>query len=122
MSKILITYGDQSVTEIHKRNFQNEGLETFVVPDEKDVLDVVKKEKIDIVLIGKNMNGLEIAKKIRKDNSDIKIFVIGVGDSLVLKENQEEAMESGANDFIDVVHTVPDKVCDIIMGRIKNEG
>jgi len=121
MSKILITYCDQGVAEIHKRNFQKEGLETVVVPDEKDVLDVVEKEKIDIVLIGMNMNGFEIAKKIRKNNQGIKIYIIGVGDSLILKENQEKAIESGANDFIDVVHVAPDKTCDIIMGRIVNE-
>lgn len=88
MSKILINYGDQGVAEIHRRNFQKEGLETVVVSDEKDVLNVVEKEKIDIVLIGENMDGFEIAKKIRKNNPDIKIFIIGVGDSLVLKEGK----------------------------------
>jgi DNA-binding response OmpR family regulator len=121
MSKIVIAVSNHEVAEIHRKNFFNEGLEAFIAFDRKDIMDIVNKEKIDILLVGKDLNGFEISEEIRKNNPNIKIFIVGVGDSLILKENQKKAVESGANDFIDVVHIMPDNVYDIVMGRMKNE-
>jgi DNA-binding response OmpR family regulator len=122
MQKILIVEHDYRVAEIHQKNFYREGLETFVAFDERDTLDIIQKEKIDILLINKQIGGYEFVQKIRKNNLAMKIFVVGIGRHIGgLQEDQKEAIESGANDFIDNYYVMSDNVLEIIMGRMKND-
>lgn len=122
MQKILIVEYDYRVAEIHQKNFCREGLETFVAFDEKDALDVIRKEKVDVLLISEQVGGYEFVQTIHKNNPDMKIFVVGVGSpGGALEKDREKAIVSGANDFFSVVHVGPDKMLDIIMGRAKND-
>lgn len=92
-----------------------------MVFDEKDALDVIQKEKVDILLINEQIGGYEFVREIRKNNPNMRIYIIGVGGLGGLQQDQKKAIESGANDFINSVHVLPDRALDIVMGRTKNE-
>lgn len=67
----------------------------------KDALDTVKKENPSIVLLdiklGRGMSGIDVLKKIREINKDIKVIMMtGVKDEEVTKE----ALSLGATDYI----------------------
>jgi len=123
VSKILIAENSEAVSRIYQRNFSAEGLDAFVALDEKEVLDVTQKEKIDILLINEKIGGYDFVREVRNNNPKMKIFVTGVGSVGVgaLQKDQKIANDSGADDFINIVHIRVDKAIDIIMGRAKNE-
>lgn len=69
--------------------------------DTEDALNIVKKQKFDIVLASlftDKMDGFEVTKRIREFNKDIKIIVNACVD---MRENMPKALKAGANDFID---------------------
>lgn len=122
MPKILIAEHSEAVARIHQRNFSAEGFDARVALDEKEILDITQKEKINILLVNEKV-GYDFVREIRKNNPEMKIFVTGVGSvgEGALKKDQEKAIKFGANDFINIVHTQIDKVHDIVMGRVINE-
>lgn len=93
-----------------------------MVFDEKDTLNIIQKEKVDILLISEQVGGYEFVREIRKNNPGMKIFMVGVGSpGGALEKDREKAIKSGANDFFNVVHVRLEKMLDIIMGRAKND-
>ena len=76
------------------------GIKTYEAKNGLEVLDIYKKEKIDIIfmdILMPKLNGIETIKEIRKTNQDIPIVVVSAN---VFTEDRNNALENGANDFI----------------------
>lgn len=76
------------------------GIKTYEAKNGLEVLDIYKKEKIDIIfmdILMPKLNGIETIKEIRKTNQDIPIVVVSAN---VFTEDRKNALENGANDFI----------------------
>ena len=76
------------------------GLKTIEAKDGLEVLDIYQKEKIDLIfmdILMPKLNGIETIKRIRVENKDIPIVVVSAN---VFNEDRQNALNSGANDFI----------------------
>ena len=76
------------------------GVKTFEARDGLEVLDIYKKEKIDLIfmdILMPKLNGIETIKRIRINDSKIPIVVVSAN---VFSEDRKNALDNGANDFI----------------------
>ena len=76
------------------------GVKTFEARDGLEVLDIYKKEKIDLIfmdILMPKLNGIETIKAIRVNDKEIPIVVVSAN---VFSEDRKNALDNGANDFI----------------------
>jgi len=79
MATILIVEDDPMISEIYEKKFSEAGFRAICVDSGERVLELAKKEKIDIILTDlmiPKMNGFEIIEKIRKGGYDPNIKII----------------------------------------------
>lgn len=118
MQKILIAEDDYGMAKMYQTKFSNNDFEVFVSYTERDTLVVIQKEEIDVLLVSSDMGGLEITKKIRQNDKNIKIIITDVSSPIGFEEDKKIAIEAGANDFIDKSKTMPSGVLDVVTGKI----
>ena len=76
------------------------GFKTIEARDGLEVLDIYKKEKIDLIfmdILMPKLNGIETIKKIRIEDKKTPIVVVSAN---VFNEDKKNALENGADDFI----------------------
>lgn len=76
------------------------GIKTYEARDGLEVLDIYKKEKIDLIfmdILMPKLDGIETIKRIRLDDKKIPIVVVSAN---VFSEDRNNALDNGANDFI----------------------
>jgi two-component system, OmpR family, response regulator VicR len=97
--RILIVDDEKNIVEILKFNLRKEGYETVEAYDGMEALDIVKKEKVDLVLLDimlPKMDGFTVCRRIR-EFSNIPILM------LTAKEEEVDkvlGLELGADDYI----------------------
>lgn len=77
--KILIVEDDKDFLLILKTKFESEGFSVFCAEDGEEAVAIAEEEKPDLVLsdvLMPKMDGLEMAKKIRETNKDVKIVFL----------------------------------------------
>ncbi|MFS1517000.1 response regulator [Bacillus sp. SCS-151] len=77
--KILIVDDQYGIRILLNEVFQKEGYVTFQASNGVEALDIVKKHSPDLVLLDMKipgMDGIEILKRMRVDDQDIKVKVI----------------------------------------------
>lgn len=113
MPKILIAEDDKYLVDLYQKKFSSSGFEVFMAFNEKEVFDIIKKEKVDVILVSLIMGGIEIVKKIRQDggNPNMKIIITGYYDVI---EDGKRAIEAGADEFIDKSHFTPTELIEEI--------
>lgn len=102
MQKMIIAEDDPMLQEVYKMKFSNSGFEVFMAENGKVALDILKKEKIDIVItdsIMPEMDGLDLIKTLRGGEYDPKLQIIMLS-NLSQKEDRDRVMQLGANGFI----------------------
>jgi DNA-binding response OmpR family regulator len=102
MTKIVIVEDDSMIAEIYKRKFSESGFEVLMAVSGEEVLNLAKKEKIDIILLDlimPKMDGFAVTKNLRSGNYDPNIKII-IFSNLNQKEDKEKAMNLGASGFI----------------------
>jgi DNA-binding response OmpR family regulator len=102
MTKILIAEDDMMISEIYQKKFSEKGFEVLTAFSGDQVLGIVKKEKVDIVLLDlliPKMDGFQVTEKLRSGDYDPNIKII-ISSNLSQKEDQNKAMALGANGFI----------------------
>ncbi len=102
MQKIIIVEDDSMLQEIYKTKFSNSGFEVFIAENGKVTLEILKKEKINVVitdLIMPEMDGFELIKNLRGGEYDPNIKIIALS-NLSQKEDRDSVMQLGANGFI----------------------
>lgn len=119
--KILIIEEDELSADVYKRAFSNNGFEVVTTMDGEEALNMVKKQKFDLILasmFADKKGGLEIAKEVRQFDKNIKIVITAC---LNMKENMGKALEAGANDFIDESLFYPSELVDRMKKVLNNE-
>lgn len=97
---VLVVDDEQDIRDASERILTRTGFKVMKATRGDEALDVLDKERIDIVLLDlkmPGMDGLEVLKRIRMLNKPIQVIVI-TGYATV--ETAIEAMKQGAYDFI----------------------
>ena len=96
MAKILSVDDEPQILELERSILENEGYEIIIAHDGKEALEILKKEKPDMVMIKMMMPGMsrrELCEKIRENKATKKLkamFVTVARFSEVGKEKLEK--------------------------------
>lgn len=109
MKEILIAIKNDFVRETYSEVFREKEFKVFSTKDGKEALDLVKKEKPDIILADVGLSeigGFELLETLKKDPTTQKIPVI-IFAQIGKKLNRAKAMELEAKDFITSAECTP---------------
>jgi DNA-binding response OmpR family regulator len=102
MTKILIAEDDLMISEIYQKKFTEKGYEVLTAFSGDQVLDIAKKQKVDIVLLDlliPRLDGFAVIENLRNGKYDANIKII-ISSNLSQKEDRDRVMALGANGFI----------------------
>ncbi|MBZ4663618.1 MAG: response regulator receiver modulated diguanylate cyclase [Caloramator sp.] len=100
MINILFVDDDRIILSILKSRYKNKGYNVFTASDGLEALEILKENDIDLVVTDyylKLMNGDELIKKIRENNSDIPIIVLS---SQKNEDYIKRTLDLGADDYV----------------------
>jgi len=112
MKKILIIEDDPFLSEMYSTKFVESGFETELATDGKAGLVKIKNIKPDLILLDivlPKMDGFELLKKIKEDESIKEIPVILLT-NLGQKNEVEKGLSLGADEYIIKAHFTPTAV------------
>jgi two-component system NtrC family sensor kinase len=119
MSKILIIDDEEGNVRVLSMSLKSDGYDVVTAYSGEEGMAVFHKESPDIVLTDlkmPGMNGLEVLKKIKGDNSETEVIIItGHGDI----DSAIEALQYGASDFIN--KPIRDEGLSIALKRAKEK-
>jgi DNA-binding response OmpR family regulator len=98
--KILYAEDDQTLAYLTKDNLEQNNYEVLHVADGKLCLETFKSEPFDVCVLDimlPKMDGFELAKEIRKLNSEIPIIFLS---AKTLKEDRIRGLRLGADDYL----------------------
>jgi DNA-binding response OmpR family regulator len=116
--KILVAEDDINFSDILQREFTSEGFIVVAARDGKECLDLLEKEKPDLIVLDilmPRMDGLETAKRIKESGVDVPIiFLTNVKDI----DSMSRALEITESDYFvksdlkiaEIVNRVKDKL------------
>jgi CheY-like chemotaxis protein len=114
MAKILLVEDDPLIAEIYQRKFESSGFEVVNVVTGKAVLKAVEENpNYDLVLLDlviPEMGGMDVLRELRtsgKYPADLKIVVFS---NLSDPEDRKQAVELGANGFMQKTEYTPTKL------------
>jgi DNA-binding response OmpR family regulator len=115
MARILIIEDDEILVEMYEAKFKMEGFEVEKALNGKDGLELLKKDKPDLILLDilmPEMNGFEFLKNIKKEPSYHSVPVIlltNLGDPEI-DMDREMAYALGVRDYLIKSRHTPDEV------------
>lgn len=115
-TKILVVEDDKFLRELLVKKLENEGYESFVAVDGSEALGKIKEATphlvlLDLILPG--IDGFEVLKKIREDQTTTKLPVI-ILSNLGQKEEIEKGFALGADDYLIKAHFTPGEIIEKI--------
>lgn len=116
MSKILVIEDDRFLRELINRKLQLENFETVLAVDGEIGLDLVEKERPDIILLDlilPGINGFEVLTKI-KENEKLREIPIIILSNLGQQDDIEKGMGLGAIDYLVKAHFTPNEIIEKI--------
>jgi len=102
MTKVIIVEDDPMISEIYEKKFTDAGFDVSAVTNGEQVLSLTKTEKVDVILLDiimPKMDGFEVIRRLRDGSYDPGIKII-VTSNLSSHEDQDKAMQLGANGFV----------------------
>lgn len=115
MARILIIEDDEILVEMYEAKFKMEGFEVEKALNGKEGLEILKKDKPDLILLDilmPEMNGFEFLKNIKKEPSYHSVPVIlltNLGDPEI-DMDREMAYALGVRDYLIKSRHTPDEV------------
>jgi DNA-binding NtrC family response regulator len=100
MPSILIVEDEPKMQRLLELNLKEEGYDTHSAADAEAGLNIVRQEKIDLVLTDlklPGMNGLEFLQAVKRTNAAIPVVLVTAYGSV---ETAVEAMKAGASDYV----------------------
>ena len=100
MIKLLLVDDEKGITDSLESFFQNRGFTVYTADGGEKALEIVKKDKPDIVFLDirmRGLNGLEVLERIKKIDSKIKVIMLTIHEE---KEIMDKAKELGADEYI----------------------
>jgi len=122
MKKILFAEDDSMISEIYQRKFEAAGFYVGIAASCKEVLRKVKEANYDLMLLDMvlpEMTGLEVLAELKKDEypSGMRIIMFS---NLSEKEDQEKALELGADGYISKTQFSPSELVAEIEKRLNS--
>ncbi|GGE28598.1 sporulation initiation phosphotransferase F [Pullulanibacillus camelliae] len=114
--KILIVDDQFGIRILLNEIFEKEGYQTFQAANGVNALQIVKKEAPDLVILDMKipgMDGLEILKRIKQDNPEIKVIIMTAYGEL---DMIQEAIDHGA-----LTHFAKPFDIDEVIAAVKEE-
>lgn len=115
MKKILLVEDEAPVVSFIKKGLSEEGFEVSIAFDGKTGLKLALENSFDLIILDimlPEMNGLEVCKAIREENTNVPILFLT---ALGTPENIVLGLENGADDYL----VKPFKFIELV-ARIKN--
>lgn len=114
--KILIVEDDEFLLSMYSTKFEIEGYEVVMASDGEMGVEKAQKEKPSIILLDimlPNMDGFDVLKKLKADRatSDIPVILLT---NLSQKQDVEQGLSLGAEDYLVKAHFMPSEVVDKI--------
>ncbi|MFC1835085.1 response regulator [Thermodesulfobacteriota bacterium] len=78
MAKILIVDDEEGIRMLYSMELEDEGYDVITLPDGKDLVEVVDREKPDCVILDikmKEFDGLELLQELRKKYYDLPVIL-----------------------------------------------
>jgi CheY-like chemotaxis protein len=103
MTKIIIVEDDPMISEIYQRKFIDSGFEVMAATTGEQVMTLAKNNQVDVILLDlimPKMDGFQVIEALRKGEEYDKNIKIIVSSNLSQREDQEKAMQLGANGFV----------------------
>lgn len=78
MPKILIVDDEEGIRMLYSMELQDEGYDVITLPDGKNLLSTVEKEKPDCIVLDikmRDFNGLDLLQQIRKKHYDLPVIL-----------------------------------------------
>ena len=100
MIKLLLVDDEKGKTDSLQGFFNTRGFKTITANSGEEALEVVKKDKPDIVFLDirmRGMSGLDTLERIKKMNNKIKVIMLTIHEE---KEMIDKAKELGADEYI----------------------
>ena len=100
--RILLAEDNDLNLQLMRLMFQQLGFQFEVAKNGAEVLDKVRNQDFDVILMDVQMpvmNGLEATRVIRAMGNKDEVIIIGLSAN-VFEEDQKKAMESGMNDYL----------------------
>lgn len=118
---ILLVEDDVFVSDVYQTKLSYEGFEVVLAENGLKAMEKLENMLPDIILLDivmPLMDGKEVLKKIKQDEKWKKIPVI-ILTNLSQKEEVEELLGEGANDYLIKSHFTPSEVVDKIKTLLK---
>lgn len=118
MRRILICEDERDTQESLKRLLQRKDYEVFGVYDGKDAIDKAKELYPDLILLDIRMpkiDGLEVAREIRKTNKTAKIIIVT---AFASPQIEQEASRYDISDYI-VKPAAPEDIVRVVEQALK---
>ena len=99
MPKVMLAEDDATMLSLLRTLLRMEGFETITLNVEDDVLDAMRRDTPDIVLLDVNLtqgNGVDFLRRIRRDDG-LKSIVVIMSSGMPL---EDECLDAGANSFL----------------------
>ena len=114
--KILIVEDDEFLLSMYSTKFEIEGYEVIMAGDGEMGLEKAQEQKPGIILLDimlPNMDGFDVLKKLKSDRATSSIPVILLT-NLSQKQDVEQGLSMGADDYLVKAHFMPSEVVDKI--------
>jgi CheY-like chemotaxis protein len=124
MSKVLLVEDDTTMISLLETLLEIDGYEVAAFRGREDILDMVRREKPDLVLLDVNLknfgiqdrDGFDVLRAIRADD-DLKSIGVVMSSGM---NYQRECDEAGADGFV-MKPYMPDDLLDLIRETIANK-
>lgn len=100
MAKILIVEDEPQIARFVRLELEHEEYETEVSGDGREGLELAQKGGFDLILLDimlPGLNGLEVLRRLRKENNDTPVIMLTARDSVMDKVS---GLDMGACDYI----------------------
>lgn len=121
MPRILLVEDDQMISEIYQRKFEAAGFEIQIAETGKEVLNKVRKEHFDLILLDivlPEMNGMDVLKELKQSGKYDPLVKVIIFSNLNEKSDQDKAFSLGADGFIFKSQFNPSQLVEEIKRRL----
>jgi len=116
MPKVMLAEDDATMLSLLRTLLKMEGFDTITLGVEEDVLEALRREAPDLILLDVNLtqgNGIDFLRRIRQDDGLKDIFVI-MSSGMPLAD---ECFQAGADSFL-LKPYMPDDLLSAIKGGL----
>lgn len=114
MKKILIVEDEKILAEMYRDKFLQEGFEVYLASESREALEVLKKNKPDIILLDillPRENGVSFLERLKKDSnfSSIPVVVFSNFDD---PKTKSEVKKFGIKDYLIKTNFTPQQIVE----------